>query len=455
MLSKTSFFKLKNIVKHYDWGSPDWIPQLLGLPNISGEPWAELWMGVHPEGPSEAEIPGEDPISGAKVHIGLPELISRDPDRCLGREAAREFGGLPFLYKLLAAGKPLSIQAHPNREQAEIGWERENALGIPLKAPKRNYKDPNHKPEILCALGPFTAMAGFREPADIIKRLKAFGFSPLAPLIAVLETGGTHVGGGTGEAGGTAAGGLRTFLGRLFSLPLETRREMGEYALSRRAALQAAYPEYAGEWEYTACFAELYPEDPAVIAPLYLNFLNLNPGEAIYIPAGVLHAYVRGFGVELMANSDNVLRGGLTPKHIDVEELMGILRFVPYCPEILHPGTTPLAPIQGPSPLPVSEGLAGITRYSTPCREFLLSRISRRGGELRYRVTGPAILIVTQGELTLGFDADPSDVAALEPLILKPGESAFIAPSDRVLLFSGEFTLYMAGIGPDPAESSP
>jgi mannose-6-phosphate isomerase len=399
----TSVFKLKNPVKHYDWGSPDWIPQLLGLPNEGGDPWAELWMGVHPEGPSELVLP-ETPVSD--VPRLLPELIGQDPVRYLGEAAAREYGGLPFLFKLLAAARPLSIQAHPNPDQAKKGWERGD----------RNYKDPNHKPEIICALTPFTAMAGFREPREIRKRLEAFGFAPLSPLLSALETR-------TGENA------LKGFLAALFSLSPETRQGLSEYARSR--ALQGSGGEYAEEWKYAAYFAELYPGDPAIIAPLYLNLITLKPGEAMNIPAGILHAYVYGFGVELMANSDNVLRGGLTPKHIDVEELTAILRFSPFKPEILRPS--------GGGNFP------GLFRYPSPFREFSLTGITGRGGDTpgaaaAFPGNGPAIVLVTGGELCISTGD--------ETLILKRGESAFIAAGEPSV-FSGDYTLYVAGTGLD------
>ncbi|GHV76139.1 mannose-6-phosphate isomerase, class I [Spirochaetia bacterium] len=338
-------------------------------------------MGVHPEGPSELVSGGSGLLS---------ELIGQDPVRYLGEETAREYGGLPFLYKLLAAARPLSIQAHPNPDQAKKGWERGD----------RNYKDPNHKPEIICALTPFTAMVGFREGGEIRKRLEAFGFAPLAPLLAALEAGDNP---------------LRRFLTALFSLPPEIREALSEYARSR--SLTAPYAE---EWKYTAYFAELYPGDPAIIAPLYLNLLTLKPAEAMNIPAGILHAYVHGFGIELMANSDNVLRGGLTPKHIDMKELTAILRFTPFKPEIL-----------------TSSG-AGISRYPSPFREFSLTGITGRGGGAPFPGNGPAIVLVTGGELCISSSG--------ETLVLKRGESAFIAAGE-LPVFSGDYTLYVAGTG--------
>ncbi|MDR0998871.1 MAG: mannose-6-phosphate isomerase, class I, partial [Treponema sp.] len=277
-----AFYKLQNTVKHYEWGSPVHIPALLGADNSRGLPWAELWMGVHPGGPSR--------IGG----ITLGDLIAANPERYLGKPAAKDFGGLPFLFKLLAAARPLSIQAHPNPEQAREGWERENGKGIPLDAPNRNYKDACHKPEILCALNPFTAMCGFRHPEEIgVLLAQCFdGASPslrggIEPLYSALA----------GEEP------LKAFFNALFALPQETLEELSAYA--RDTALPG------GEGDLVSRFAGLHPGDPGIIAPIYLNLLQLMPGEAIYLPAGVLHAYVHGFAVELMANSDNVLRGGL------------------------------------------------------------------------------------------------------------------------------------------------
>jgi mannose-6-phosphate isomerase len=315
---------------------------------------------------------------------------------------------LPFLFKLLAAEQPLSIQAHPDLDQARAGWERENALGIPLEAPRRNYKDPNHKPEIICALSPFTAMAGFREPGEIRSLLRLFGCPVLAPLLDALDARP-----GTGDEGA-----LKRFLSALFSLDAESRRTLGAHA---RGFLRNAAPEdYAGEWKLVAQFAELYPEDPAVIAPLYLNLITLRIGEAMNIPAGILHAYVRGFGVELMANSDNVLRGGLTPKHVDAGELTAILRFAPFRPEVLTPGAT----------------AAGLETYPSPFREFSLHRLHGRGADAPFPLRGPAILLILEGELHV----------PAEKLRLKRGESAFVVPAIPPVL-SGSYEAAVAAVG--------
>ncbi|MDR2029170.1 MAG: mannose-6-phosphate isomerase, class I [Treponema sp.] len=399
-------FKLENKIKHYDWGSPEWIPRLLERENTDGSPWAELWMGVHPEGPSETRYNDES--------IALPGLINRDPSLYLGEGAARAFGSLPFLFKLLAAAKPLSIQVHPNLEQAALGWERENRAGIALGAPNRNYKDQNHKPEILCALSPFKALCGFREPEQIIKRLEALAFPSLAPLIEALASGGS------------SPGGLKDFLKGLLTLPRAARDGLTRHIIEQSGGLEKTHPAYAEEWEYAAYFAGLYPGDPSALAPLYLNLISLAPGQAIFLPAGILHAYIYGFGVELMANSDNVLRGGLTPKYIDVDELLNILEFAPRSPEILLP----------------REIQPSFFTYRTPCREFSLSMMTGTGGRTIFPEAGPLILLLTQGELSI-------DSGEGEGLVLRKGESAFIAarPRGEDLVFSGTYTLYAAGIG--------
>ncbi|MDR2758613.1 MAG: mannose-6-phosphate isomerase, class I [Spirochaetaceae bacterium] len=404
-------FKLKNKIKPYKWGSPEWIPGLLGHINPQGEPWAELWMGVHPEGPSRVSLQGEDLL--------LSALISRDPVYYLGEGVNRTFGTLPFLYKLLAADKPLSIQAHPSLEQAKEGWDRENREGLAPDAPDRNYKDPNHKPEILCALSPFVAMCGFRTPGEIRRRLEALGkfCSIQSPLGTALDKLSSAL---------DKPGGLKDFIRLLFGFPREITEELANKIL-QPMVLEKTHPEFREEWRLSAYFAELYPGDPAVIAPFYLNCITLNPGEAIYLPAGILHAYVHGFGVELMANSDNVLRGGLTSKHMDVDELVHILNFSPFCPEILKP----------PEPQTV------FFNYPVPCREFSLFLREGRGPEGNFAGEGPFIFMVTEGKLTIGRKNQEGKWN------LEKGESAFIPAGFAAKGFSlgGTYTLYAAGVG--------
>jgi mannose-6-phosphate isomerase len=345
-------------------------------------------MGIHGEGPSEVETTGG--------RVTLDALITGNPPEYLGVKTAREFGNLPFLLKFLAAAAPLSIQAHPNLEQAREGYERETRAGLAPADPRRNYKDPNHKPEIICALTPFTAMAGFRDIKETRTLLEGFfahstGDKISNQLLRALE------------------GGYRSFLAALFGLDAAERRLLTETAAvwgktvyTTKAAGNA--PALCGS------FAAIYPDDPGILAPLYLNLIELEPGQAIAIPSGMLHAYVYGFGVECMANSDNVLRGGLTPKRVDLEELLRVLSFEPYRPEILNG-------------IPCGEA-AGWTRYPTPFREFTLYRLEPRsprenaGGVFSLKDEGAAIIAVTRGEAALGAeDAE---------LILKQGESAFV-----------------------------
>jgi mannose-6-phosphate isomerase len=403
-------YLLKNPVKHYPWGSPRWIPELLDIDNTGGEPWAELWMGAHPASPSALCIQGTEKSLG--------QFIAADPLRCLGKEWAAG-GALPFLFKLLAASRPLSIQAHPGKEQARQGWLWENERGIPLDAPERNYRDDNHKPEIICALSPFTALCGFRPPVEIrilFSRFLAQAPSSLQSGLAPLQTVLANTGQGAFSV-------LRGFLKALFAIPPASMAELTDYALSVPPS-----PEAPGElWALIRSFAELYPEDPGILSPLYLNLLRLKPGEAVYLPTGILHAYVEGFGVELMANSDNVLRGGLSSKHIDVEELMKILYFHPFMPELLKPA----AP---------SSRFSGVFSYPSPCKEFSLSVIDNLEGP--FPLQGPVIIMITRGSLR----AAGGEGKGWE---LGRGQSAFIPPGSR-LNFWGDYTLYAASI-PSPA----
>jgi mannose-6-phosphate isomerase len=416
-------FKLENPVKHYPWGSPRYLSEFLGKPNESGESWAELWMGAHRESPS---VVIDSEAGGVRRSLG--ELIKKDPRRYLGEKVDAEFGELPFLFKLLAADKPLSIQVHPNIEQAKAGWERENSAGIPPDGPTRNYKDPNHKPEILSALTPFRALCGFRNVPETIKLLDLFSGKgwkdgderPVVHLSAALKSEFARL-----RACLEAGNGLSDFFSALLEMDKEARRDLGVYTLAQCPQLEQDYPEYSEEWLTAASFARFYPEDPAIIAPLYLNLLTLEEGEAIYLPPGTLHAYIEGFGVELMANSDNVLRGGLTAKHMDKEELKRILSFTPYHPEILKPVRD----------TPPGEGWLF---YPTPAMEFTLGTASCQGEGIPLPEGKPAIVLVTEGEAVISAGGE-------EEITLARGESAFAAPAEREgVMLRGNFRVYAA-----------
>ncbi|WP_323952333.1 mannose-6-phosphate isomerase, class I [Aeromonas hydrophila] len=298
-----SFLSMQNPIQGYDWGSHDALTTLFGIPNPAGKPQAELWMGAHPNGCSEVVLAGQAQK--------LSTLIESAPAAVLGEATQARFGSLPFLFKVLCAEKALSIQVHPSKAQAEAGFAKEEAAGISAKAANRNYKDPNHKPELVFALTPYQAMNGFRAIPAILALFERVKLSALAELVAALAAS-------QNEAG------LQHFFHQL--LVLEGARK--EEALAGLLA-------YAGQHQDEETFALItslaaqYPGDVGLFSPLLLNVVTLQPGQAMYLDACTPHAYVRGTGLEIMANSDNVLRAGLTPKYIDVAELLDCTRCLP------------------------------------------------------------------------------------------------------------------------------
>jgi len=389
---------LENPIKHYAWGSRDALAKLCGRPAPSAEPEAELWMGTHPGGPSR--LP-----NGAN----LRDFVAADPETTLGGHVRAEFGdSLPFLLKLLAANEPLSLQAHPSLERARAGFDREEAAGVPLGAAFRCYKDRNHKPELLCALTPFHALVGFR-PVEATRRLfEAFGAPELAPLLAAL--------------GGDTASALRSFFEVVVSSPAKTRAALAHVTLAGCRAMAGGSGEFSREYAWGVRIGELYPGDPGIALALALNLLVLEPGEAIYLPAGNLHAYLEGTGVEIMASSDNVLRGGLTPKHVDVTELLAVLDF--------H---------AGPASLAATERRGVETRYLTPTREFALSRFDLGDAPVEISaVLGPEIVVATRGNVRLTRGEDELSLAS--------GASAFLPAAGGNYTLSGPATVFRARV---------
>ncbi|WP_416875731.1 mannose-6-phosphate isomerase, class I [Kitasatospora sp. SC0581] len=378
--------RLVNTVRPYAWGSLTALPELLGQ-RPTGEPQAELWMGAHPGAPSRADR-GEGPRR-------LDELIAADPEGELGTASVARFGPtLPFLFKVLAAGIPLSIQAHPTLDQARAGFAAENALGIPLDAPERNYRDANHKPEMVCALGDFDGLCGFRRPADAARLLTGLGVPGLAPVIGRLAAEDTS------EA-------LRGALTAALALDPETVRRTVE-------VLAATDPD--GEYAPYARIAEDFPDDRGVVAGMLLNHVRLRAGQALYLGAGVPHGYLSGVCVELQANSDNVLRAGLTPKHIDVPELLKVVVFEAGAPEPLEP-----APV---------EGTPGEELYPVPIDEFRLSRFVLDGAEREIDGRTPQILLCTEGATRL----TAADGTVLD---LARGQAAFLPATGTPTRLSG------------------
>lgn len=400
---------LDNPTLHYAWGSETAIPELLGRPNPSRTPWAEMWMGAHPKAPSR--------VMGRTGVASLPELVRRNPEAVLGKTVSQRFGGrFPFLFKVLAAARPLSIQAHPGRVQAREGFDRENRQGISLDAPNRNYRDPNPKPECICALSTFHGLCGFRPPAEMADAFSAVVHSPAEAVRAL---------GILSEAAGEE--GIRRFFGFLMDLPRDRKAAMVQAALDRARKRESEDPALA----WVVRLADAYPGDIGVLAPLMLHVVRLEPGEAMFLPPGQLHAYMEGLGIELMADSDNVLRGGLTAKHVDVGELLRVLTFEPVRPRILK--AEPEVPAE--------------RLYPTNDETFRLSVISVVPGA-SYRsasVRSVEILICTQGAARVRRCGEKE-----EPLSVARGSSFIVPAGAPAYEITGAATLYKAAV-PLPA----
>jgi len=350
--------RLTSAIQPHAWGSSTLLADFLGQPNRDGRPQAELWIGAHPLLPSQAILTdGPQP---------LDQWIRRSPEAVLGRAVAERFGPeLPFLLKVLAVAAPLSIQCHPDREQAREGFAREERLGVPRDAPQRNYRDQNHKPELIVALSRYTALKGLRPVEQTVAYLRALESPLLAPAIAALAQ---H-----GEAG------LKDFFSILMFL---AKAEQTQVA-ARAAQVARAHDASDLAWNWVLRLHDRYPDDVGVLSPLYLNLVVLEPGQALFLPAGELHAYLEGLGVEIMANSDNVLRGGLTPKHVDVPELLRVLTFRCEAPCVLAPRAQ----------------RDGVSVYTTPAEEFELGvlRLAPRVPHGVDETHGIEILLVLEG----------------------------------------------------------
>lgn len=381
---------LATTVQNYAWGSHDLLAELRGDPP-SDKPEAELWLGAHHSGPSHVVVADEV--------VALDDAIRRWP-HLIGDDVSARFGGLPYLLKLLAAAQPLSLQAHPDKRQAEAGFRRENEAGIDLGHPSRSYRDDNHKPELICALTPFRALSGLRTPSDVVEVLSSFECLDLGPYAALAS-----------EATGPSD--LLAMIESILTMDAESGRELAD---SVADAARSGCGRDA-ERDLVLRISEARPGDPGVVIALMLELVILEPGQAIYLGAGRLHAYVDGLGVEIMAASDNVLRGGLTPKHVDVTELMATLR-------------AEVDPIQILS----GELIDGVeTTYRTPAPDFLLSRIAVDGEVLRH-ASGPEILLVTSGSI----DIDGEEC--------RPTEARFV-PAGADWSASGSGEIYRARVG--------
>ena len=360
----------------------------------AAHPEAELWFGAHPGDPAFLET--------EQGETSLLEALVADPEGQLGSTSRARFGDvLPFLVKLLAADEPLSLQAHPSAEQAVEGYLREERLGIPVSSPVRNYRDTSHKPELLVALQPFEALAGFRQASRTIELLRAFAVSDLDPFIDLLNDQ-------------SDADGLRALFTTWITAPQPDIDVLVPAVLE--GAIQyvsSGATEFQAEAKTVLELGERYPGDAGVLAALLLNRISLAPGDTIFLTAGNLHAYLRGVGVEIMANSDNVLRGGLTPKHVDVPELLRVLDFTPTTEERLRVSTR-------------REGLELI--YETPTDEFAAALLTLDGDHLGHEVDapahheGPQILLSIEGATTVHGKS--------KSLTLDRGMAAWVAADD-------------------------
>ncbi|ARR45720.1 mannose-6-phosphate isomerase, class I [Vibrio campbellii] len=380
-----NFFKLKNPIQNYAWGSKTAIQDLFGIENPNQEPQAEIWMGAHPNGCSQIQLEGKDVL--------LSEFINNDRAQVLSSDTDSKFGELPYLFKVLAAGNALSVQVHPSKREAEEGFAKEEELGIERCAPNRNYRDANHKPELVYALTPYQAMNGFRAYSDIILLFSQVVESVDLPVIQELLQ--------TFKCDMTPKG-LETFFTGILSL------EGNDKEVSTRGLVEYAKKHQRPEIEndLSSLIIELdksYPSDIGLFSPLMLNVLTLAPGEAMYLDARTPHAYLKGTGLEIMANSDNVLRAGLTPKYIDVQELACCTLFEE------KPVNTLLLP-------PQIEG--NKYRYPIPVQDFSFDCFSMADNEL-VSVQSAEILFAIECDMTISH-------ASGEVITLSKGESVFI-----------------------------
>lgn len=372
---------LENPVRSYDWGSITALPAILGV-RPTGRPQAELWAGAHPGSPSR--LAGGGPA--------LDEYLATDPETLLGPVATARFGDrLPFLLKILTVDRPLSIQVHPTIAQAEAGYAADDAAGVPLTAPHRRYRDRSHKPEMVVAMTPFEALLGFADPPATAGTLAGFDLPALGPLVGALRAGSLRdavdvvLGASPDEAGALAA------------------------EVTAVAAKSAAADD-RGLFDLIARLAVDHPADRGILLALLMEHVRLEPGDAAFVPAGVPHCYLHGVAVEPQASSDNTLRAGLTPKHVDLDEVARILRYEPGGVLRVSPATTGRPGHEAVFPVPVDE--------------FVLTRWDLDGAAAEVGDGRPApwVLLVLSGRVEV--------VSGVDVVAVGPGEAVFVPAAD-------------------------
>ncbi|MCF7455148.1 mannose-6-phosphate isomerase, class I [Vibrio sp. A1-1] len=372
-------YKLNNVIQNYAWGSTDSLSTLFGVDNPDNEPQAELWMGAHPNGCSQLE----------DQNVFLSDYLNEHRESALGQYTADRYGQLPYLFKVLAARTPLSIQVHPNKRNSELGFERENQLGIELTAGNRNYKDSNHKPELVYAITSYKAMNGFRPIEDIIVMFEEVGINALSDDVAALKKN-------------QDAEGLKTFFTVMLKLS-GSKQKQALADLEQCYVLTSLSASTKQALRYSQEFAKHYPGDNGLFAPLFLNIVELKPGQAMFLHAETPHAYVQGTALEVMASSDNVLRAGLTPKHIDVEELVVNTRFEPISPDALL-----LSPLKK----------EGTSHFPVPVDDFKFDVVEVTGSEKKLYVRSAEIVFCIEGVVDI--------ISGSKLITLRAGDSIFV-----------------------------
>lgn len=412
-------FLLDNPIRHYQWGTHDGIASFLSRKVPDTTPCAEYWMGSHPAAPSL--------VCHDERTIALDELIASSPEVFLGKHTATLYDGrLPFLYKILSAARPLSLQVHPDKDQAEAGFDRENKAGIPLDSPVRNYRDANHKPELLTAVTPFRALCGFRDHAKSLALLSSCGTPLLQPAIALLANSRDYL----------------AFYRYLLELPSIGRRELTESIATRAQQMRdtgvtgraAGTDEYIQALDLAGELASIHPADVGCLSPFFMNIIDLEPGQSLYLYSGILHTYIRGTGMELMASSDNVLRGGLTDKHIDITEFLSVLDRRPYHPSVILPDTE-----------------SGRRVIRTPARDFELSFIELDKGDCPLPAGRPSILLCTKGCFRFLLRGDSGTMIRGAEIAM--GLSFFIPACVKAPVIEGRGICWLASVPPTGGEA--
>ncbi|TOZ86885.1 mannose-6-phosphate isomerase, class I [Vibrio parahaemolyticus] len=371
-------YTLKNPIKNFPWGSRTAICDYFGIENPTSDHQAELWMGAHPLASSGISVNGED--------VRLCDAIAQNPEYWLGKQAPTSMASLPFLMKILAAEEPLSIQVHPSKSAAEQGFKLENKKAIPLDAASRNYKDDNHKPELVYAVTPYLAMNGFREFECIVRSFDYLNIASIEDIFTPFKSKPCSMS-------------LKAFFSALLSLTGEKKDKAISELISSLKINGSECPEEAALVER---FQKLYPHDIGLFSPLFLNVIELKPGEAMFLYAETPHAYIQGLGIEVMANSDNVLRAGLTPKHIDVKELVKNTRFesIPFSELTMKP-----------------ESLEGREIYPIPVGDFKFDILTPNEG-IDISVSSAEILFCVSGSVTVTIDFDSRSIIKGESVVL-------------------------------------